>query len=70
MFERLIERAKALGAARARRLAGALAEAADAAAPAGVRAAAGEEGILLSGRDLKRRHALERGVRWLVGRGR
>lgn len=70
MFERLIDEAARGGAARARRLARAIAQAADEAAPAGVRAEADEARILLSGRGLRRRHALEAGLRWLIGRGR
>ena len=59
MFERLMLRGAAL------------AEALGGEAPAGVEASESEDGVVLSGRGLGRRFALEAGLRWLLaGRGR
>ena len=68
MLERAIERARLRGAERARRQAGRLAQAAAAAAPAGVAVEEAEEGFALAGRGLRRRLALEPALRWLVER--
>ncbi len=66
MFERLRLHGAALAGKAARRrrdeLAGALREE----APAGVEVGVEEEGIRLSGRGLRRRFALEAGLRWLL----
>lgn len=70
MLERAIELARLRGAERARRQARRLAEAAEAAAPAGVKVEEMEGGFRLSGRGLKRRFALEPALRWLIGRTR
>ena len=68
MFERLAERARRLGAERARETARRLAQAAAEEAPAGVRVEQAAEGIRLSGRDLGQRMLREPALRWLIGR--
>ena len=71
MFERLMRRGGELAERAARRRRSALAEALAADAPAGVEASESDGGVVLSGRGLGRRLALESGLRWLVsGRGR
>ncbi|HYD37289.1 MAG TPA: hypothetical protein VEA60_06725 [Allosphingosinicella sp.] len=69
MFEKLISRAAALAGSAARRRRDELAEAWREEAPAGVRIDPAPEGVLLSGRDLARRFALDPALR-LLGRGR
>lgn len=60
LVERLAERrARERSEALARRLSEAL--------PRGIEAQAVPEGVRISGRGLKRRMALEKGLRWLVG---
>ncbi|HEX8668176.1 MAG TPA: hypothetical protein VF727_07370 [Allosphingosinicella sp.] len=65
-FERLLARGRELADRRAERsaetIAGALAEA----APRGIAVERVAEGVVLSGRRLRRRFALEAGVRWLM----
>jgi hypothetical protein len=70
MFERLAERARRMGEARAKARAGELARAAGEAAPPGVIAEELEGGFCLSERGLWRRYTLEPAIRWLVGRVR
>ena len=66
MFERLMVRAAALAQAAGRRRRDDLAQAWSEEAPAGVRVEAAEEGVILSGRGLGRRFALEPVLRWLI----
>jgi hypothetical protein len=71
MFERLMNAGTALARAEARKRRRSLADAIGESAPAGVRASESEQGVVLSGRGLGRRLALEPGLRWLVAwRGR
>ncbi|HEX8573354.1 MAG TPA: hypothetical protein VF759_11450 [Allosphingosinicella sp.] len=71
MFERLMIHGAALAAAAARRRRAELAEALAQEAPAGVEASESEGGVVLSGRGLGRRFALEPALRWLLaGRAR
>ncbi|MEA3064046.1 MAG: hypothetical protein QOJ27_481 [Sphingomonadales bacterium] len=71
MFERLTERGAELAARAAQRRRSELAETLRGEAPAGIAVTEVEEGVVLSGRGLGRRLALEAGLRWLVaGRGR
>ena len=70
MFERLAERARRIGEARARARAAELARAAGEAAPAGIVAEEIAGGFCLSGRGLLRRRMLDPAVRWLVERVR
>lgn len=65
MFERLTARVERRAGARAREVAVRLTEKMRDGLPRGMRAEAGADGVLLSGRDLKRRFALEAGLRWL-----
>jgi hypothetical protein len=69
-FGRLAERARARAEAHAAAAARRLAADAAAAAPAGVAVEAVAGGVRLSARGLKRRFALEPGLRWLIGRVR
>ncbi len=68
MFERLAERVRRRAEARARERSQAMAAQLRAELPPGIDARAGEEGIVLSGRALRRRFALERELLWLVAR--
>jgi hypothetical protein len=70
MFERVVERARRLGTARAGRVAERIAEDAAEAAPKGVRVEQVAGGVRLSGRDLARRMVVEPALRWLIGRVR
>ena len=71
MFERLMLHGAALAARAARRRRDKLAAALGDEAPAGVEVSAEEEGVVLSGRGLGRRLALDPGLRWLwAGRRR
>ena len=71
MFERLMLHGAALAEKLARRRRGELAAALDADAPDGVRVSEEEEAIVISGRALGLRVALEPALRWLVaGRAR
>jgi hypothetical protein len=71
MFERLIARGAALAQQAARRRRAELAVALREEAPAGVRVDEEDEGVVLSGRGLGRRFALEPELRWLfAGRRR
>jgi len=71
MFERLMLRAAALADNKARERTAELAEALRDEAPAGVRVSAEDEAVLLCGRNLGRRFALEPQLRWLfAGRRR
>ena len=66
MFERLMLHGAALAGKAARRRRGELAEALRDEAPAGVEIGEEEEAVVLSGRGLARRFALEPGLRWLL----
>ena len=66
MFERLTALAGELAGKAARRRRDELAEALREEAPAGVGVDEEGDGIVLSGRGLKRRFALEPGLRWLL----
>ena len=68
MFERLLLRSKLRAEEREKAQAEALAERLAEAAPAGIEVRAAESGVVLSGRGLRRRFALEPGLRWLLGR--
>lgn len=71
MFERLTARGAALAQETARRRRGELAEALREDAPAGLRVDEEDEAVVLSGRGLGRRFALEPALRWLfAGRRR
>ena len=78
MFERLRIEGAALAERAARRRRRALAESLGAEAPAGVRVSEDGESVVLAGRGLRRRFALEPALRWLIpgqarderGRGR
>lgn len=71
MFERLTARAAALAQRGARRRREALARRLSEEAPEGVGVSEEEEGVLLAGRGLGRRLALDPELRWLTaGRGR
>ena len=65
MFETTIARAARIAEARAKARRRKLAEAAESALPAGVRIEESERGLVLSGRRLARRFALEPALRWL-----
>ena len=65
MFERLSARGAALGRDAARRRLAALAEILEEETPAGIRVEESEGAVVLSGRGLARRHALEPALRWL-----
>lgn len=67
MFDHLQERVRRLADARARRCSGQLAERLAAELPGGVSAQESAEGVLLSGRGLKRRFALDSALRALLG---
>jgi fructoselysine-6-P-deglycase FrlB-like protein len=66
MFERLMLHGAALAEKAARRRRGELAEALREEAPAGVEVSEEEDMVVLSGRGLGRRFALEPALRWLV----
>ncbi|MEA3051137.1 MAG: hypothetical protein QOG72_40 [Sphingomonadales bacterium] len=66
MFERLIRRGEALAEQAARRRRDDLAEALREEAPAGVEVSEEGDGVVLGGRDLVRRFALDPALRWLV----
>lgn len=66
MFERLVMRVRASAERRAREQADALAQRIEALLPEGIEAARGEEGVILSGRALRRRLALDPRLRWLA----
>jgi hypothetical protein len=68
MFERLAKRVQGRAEARARERSQALAAQLRGELPPGVDARAGEAEIVLSGRALRRRFALERELLWLVAR--
>lgn len=68
MFERMMIRAASRAEARARAATAALAERMLAELPRGVTAEAGEDGVQLSGRHLRRRFALDPALRWLTAR--
>ena len=71
MLERLMIQGAALAQRAARRRREALATALGEEAPAGARVSVEEEAVVLSGRGLRRRLALEPALRWLLaGRGR
>ena len=71
MFEALIARAGRAAEMRARTRSAALAARIAAELPGGLTAGADESGVRLSGRGLRRRFALEPGLRWLMaGLGR
>jgi hypothetical protein len=70
MFERAARRAAALAARRAEARADDLAARMQDEIPAGIAAERTRDGVRLSGRDLRRRLALEPGLRWLVERFR
>ena len=70
MFEKLLERGRRRGEARARDVARRLAEAAAGEVPAGVRVEASGESVRLSGRNLARRMLNEPALRWLIERVR
>lgn len=65
MFERLMERARKAAERRAAGQVLELTERMRAEAPGGVRIEAGEGGVVLSGRGLRRRFAVEPALRWL-----
>ena len=65
MFEGLTARAARIAEARAEARRRALAEAATSALPADVDIAAGQRGLVLSGRRVARRFALDPALRWL-----
>lgn len=66
MFERLIQRGAALAQEAARRRRDELAEALSEEAPAGVGVSGEAEAVVLSGRGLGRRFAVEPALRWLL----
>lgn len=68
MFEATIERAERHARRRAVLRSEKLAQDLAAALPAGIEAAAVQEGVRLSGRGARRRLALDPGLRWLVSR--
>lgn len=68
MFERLRERARSAAERRAEAEARALAERLGSALPPGIDARVEAEGVVLSGRGVARRFALEPELRWLIGR--
>ncbi len=68
MFERLAERVRRRAEARARERSQAMAAQLREELPPGIDARASEDGIVLSGRALRRRFALERELLWLVAR--
>lgn len=68
MFERLAERVRRRAEARARERSQALAAQLRRELPAGIDASASDEGIVLTGRALRRRFVLERELLWLMGR--
>ena len=65
MFEALEERIVAAAARRARARAAGLADRLRAELPRGITAAASQDGIALSGRDIAKRFALEPALRWM-----
>ncbi|CAA9494130.1 MAG: hypothetical protein AVDCRST_MAG91-705 [uncultured Sphingomonadaceae bacterium] len=65
MFERLLERALELAEERAERRVQEIADRALAELPSGITAAAQRDGVVLSGRALSRRFALEPALRWM-----
>ena len=68
MFERLLLRSKLRAEERARARVKALAERLADEVPAGIAVRGEERGVVLSGRGLRRRFALEPALRWLLGR--
>ncbi|HEX8532726.1 MAG TPA: hypothetical protein VF662_01000 [Allosphingosinicella sp.] len=66
MFERTLARIRVNADLRAAARIQALAERMEPALPRGVRAEPAPEGVLLSGRALRRRFALEPALRWLT----
>lgn len=68
MFERLLERAGRAAERRAGAEARTLAERIGDELPPGIKAHVEAEGVVLSGRAIARRFALEPGLRWLIGR--
>lgn len=68
MFEAITARAEGLARGRARARREALAQWLAAEVPQGVTVADGESGVRLSGRDLRRRCALDQEMRALLGR--
>jgi hypothetical protein len=66
MFEGMMVRASRLAEQRARRRSTRLAERARDALPAGVKAEAQPEGVVLSGRGLRRRFLIDPALRWLT----
>ena len=67
MFERMMARAGEAAWRRARQRKAELAERIAAELPRGIALEQTEEGIAWSGRDIRRRFALEPALRWLVG---
>jgi len=65
-FEALMERAERLAEARARARRRGFADRLEDALPGGVRAKAEAAGVRLSGRNLRRRLALDNGLNWLI----
>jgi hypothetical protein len=68
MFERLQERARRSAEGYAERRRGQIAERLAADLPRGIAVGSSGEGVTLSGRGLKRRMALDRSLRALLGR--
>jgi hypothetical protein len=68
MFERLLERGRRAAERRTEAEARVLAERLASELPPGIEARVAEEGVLLSGRGVARRFALEPELRWLIGR--
>ena len=66
MFETLLKRAERRALQRARRRSKEVAERLAAELPSGVHAEPGEEGVLLSGRGIGRRFALDPELRWMI----
>lgn len=66
MFERLMLQGAALAQKAARRRRSELAEALAEEAPEGTAASETDEGVLIEGRGLRRRFAVEPGLRWLL----
>ena len=66
MFERLSERVEREARERAAARASELAERMRASLPGGIEAEAAPEGVLLTGRGIARRFALDPALRWLV----
>ncbi|HEV2746544.1 MAG TPA: hypothetical protein VGW34_04505 [Allosphingosinicella sp.] len=66
LFQRLLDLGRRAGERRAAELAADLAERAGAELPKGIKAAADREAILLSGRGIARRFALDPRLRWLI----